>query len=657
MKTLYSLALLVCLLFVFQQNQAQSKYGNATMDELNMQVYPKDTTAAAVVLLKKGDARFIVSQLYGFQFEYTLQVKIKILKTEGLEWCNESIGYTEFDSSNKEQVNGLSGTTYNLENGKIVKTKLSKEYITDEDVDDTYKVKKFSMPAAKVGSVIEYKYTIVSDLFYELREFRFQESIPVAYSCYEAKIPEYYKYNVNYQGYVPLKTVREPENETFHYNGNLIPCNAEKIKSEGLDVPAMKDEAYLWTINDYISKVSFELRSFYIPGSTLQNYSSSWTNIDKNLLASRSFGGNAKKADMFKEEIQKGDITLARAQEIQNMIKYRVKWNERSDLYPRNLKEALKTGLGNNADVNFLLINALKAGGYDAFPVALSTRGNGRLPFAQPSITAFNYVITGIKIDTVMYFTDAAAKYGDWNLLPEKCMVPQAHILKENACDWVDLTTISKGMVMKSGKFELSGNEYIGRISDTRKDNSAYDFKNYYYRHKDKEAFLETLSKNTSCEIDSFNAMNLDNTAEAVKIEYIQKTNVDTGEEFIYINPMIDKQFTENPFRTETRTFPINFDYLTTYMQVIEIKIPEGYVVDEMPKPARMVMNDNDIVLTYRIGVDGNVIKVNYVYQLKKIIFPATDYDGIRDFFAKLVAKNSEQIVLKKASAVGAVKE
>ena len=134
-------------------------------------------------------------------------------------------------------------------------------------------------------------------------------------------------------------------------------------------------------------------------------------------------------------------------------------------------------------------------------------------------------------------------------------------------------------------------------------------------------------------------------------------TNVDTGEEFIYISPLIDKHYSENPFRTETRTLPINFDYLTTYMQMVEIKIPEGYVVDEMPKPARMVMNDNDIVLTYRLGVDGNVIKVNYVYQLKKIIFPATDYDGIRDFFAKLVAKNSEQIVLKKASAVDVVKE
>jgi hypothetical protein len=622
------------------------------MDELTMQVYPKDTTAAAVVLLKKGDARFKVSELYGFQFEYTLQVKIKILKTEGLDWCNGDIEYYEAGNSSKEQIDGLSGTTYNLENGKIVKTKLSKEFITDEDIDNKYKVKKFSMPAAKVGSVIEYKYTIVSDFYYNLREFRFQESIPVAYTCYEAKIPEYFKYNVNFQGYVPLKSVREPENESFHLRGQLISCSAEKIKSEGFDVPAMKKENYLWTINDYISKVSFELRSVYFPGSTIRNYSSSWTNIDKELLDSGSFGGNTKKAGMFKEEIQKGDINMERAREIQNMIKYRVKWNERNSLYPQNLKETLKTGLGNNADVNFLLINALKAGGFDAFPVALSTRSNGRLPFTHPSIAALNYVITGVKIDTVMYFTDAAAKYGDWNLLPEKCMVPQAHIVRENGCDWVDLASISKGVVMKTGRFEFSGNEYIGRITDTRKDNEAYDFKEYYYGLKDKDAFVESLSKRTSCEIDSFNAFNLDNTAEAVKMEYTQKTNVDTGEDFIYINPLMDKLYTENPFHTETRVYPIDFDYLKTYMQIVEIEIPEGYVVDEVPKPAKIMMNDNDIVLNYRIGVDGNRIRLNYVYQLKKLQFAVTEYDAIRDFYAKLVAKNSEQIVLKKVNEV-----
>lgn len=651
MKTLFSLALILCFLFMFQENNAQSKYGNATMDELTMTVYPQDTTAAAVFLLKKGETRFVISELYGFQFEYTLQVKVKILKTEGLEWCNSGVGYYEYSNSSKEQVNGLSGTTYNLENGKIVKTKLSKEYITEENIDNTYKVRKFSMPAAKVGSVIEYKYTIVSGFFYDLREFQFQESIPVVYTSYEAKIPEYFRYNTNFQGYVKLNTVREPENESFHIAGQILPCNAEKIKSEGFNIPAMKEEGYLWTINDYISKVSFELQSVYIPGNTVKNYSSSWDNIDKALLSSNEFGGSAKKADMFKEEIKRGAISLDRAREIQNMVKYRVKWNERNSLSVNNLKEALKTGLGNNADVNFLLINALKAGGFNAFPVALSTRSNGRLPFMHPSITALNYVITGVQIDTVMYFTDAAAKYGDWNLLPEKCMVPQARIISQDGCDWVNLTSISRGVIMKTGRFEFSEGKYIGRITDSRKDNEAYDLKSYYNGHKSKEDFIETLSKRTSCEIDSFNILNLDNTAEAVNMEYIQKTNVDTGEEFIYINPMIDRQYSENPFRSETRVYPINFDYLTTYMQVVEIKIPEGYVVEEMPKPSRMVMNDNDISVNYRIGIDENVIRLNYLYQLKKQVFPATDYDGIRDFFAKLVAKNSEQIVLKKVSA------
>jgi hypothetical protein len=39
---------MLILFFLFQENHAQSKYGNATPDELNMTVYPQDTTASAV---------------------------------------------------------------------------------------------------------------------------------------------------------------------------------------------------------------------------------------------------------------------------------------------------------------------------------------------------------------------------------------------------------------------------------------------------------------------------------------------------------------------------------------------------------------------------------------------------------------------------------
>lgn len=166
--------LILMLLVSTCLSYSQTKFGNATMDELNMTVYPQDSTASAVILSKEGETRFIYNEVNGFQFEYTLKVRMKILKNEGLDLCNQSISYYQESRSTGEKIIGLSGTTYNLENGKIVKTKLSNDYIFDEDVENLWKVKKFSMPGAKVGSVVEYKYTITSIYLYELREFVFQ---------------------------------------------------------------------------------------------------------------------------------------------------------------------------------------------------------------------------------------------------------------------------------------------------------------------------------------------------------------------------------------------------------------------------------------------------------------------------------------------------
>lgn len=195
---------------------SQSKYGDVTLDELNMTVYPQDTTAAAVVLLKTGETRFVYNEILGFQFEYTLQMKVKILKNEGLELCNQSISFYQESTTSGEKITGLNGTTYNLEDGKIVKTKLPKEVVFEENTDKKWRLKKFTMPAAKGGSVVEFKYTITSMYFYDLRDFVFQTWVPVAYTSYKITMPEYFYYNVNMQGHETINTKKSPANETFN---------------------------------------------------------------------------------------------------------------------------------------------------------------------------------------------------------------------------------------------------------------------------------------------------------------------------------------------------------------------------------------------------------------------------------------------------------
>lgn len=641
------------LLFFTGVLYSQSKYGNATKEELEMTSYPNDTTASAVILLKQGETQFTYDALYGFRFEYAVKMKIKILTNDGLEWCTQQISYYEEDRDSKEEIRGLSGTTYNLENGKIVKTKLSKEYIFDEDTDKKWKIKKFTFPGAKVGSVIEFKYSIFSDFFYDLRDFTFQSSIPTSYVSYEIIIPEYYRYNVNMQGFETITTTRVPENKMFHITSRgqtqQVSCTAEKIFCKGVDVPALKKEPYVWSVNDYVSQISFELKTIQYPYDMVQTFSSTWENIDKMLKDASSFGGNLKRSGLFKNEITKTEVTLEKASEVLDIIKNKVKWNDRNSMGPDNLKDVLKNGIGNNADINFLLINALNAAGFDAYPVILRRRESGQIPFTHPSITAFNYCITGMKIDTVLYFVDASDKYSDWNLLPAKCMVTQARMMNSNPT-WVDLSALSSAKVKKSAEIKYEGLESTIEIQSLYSDVAAYNFRKNYAKLKDQGEFLEKLSSDISGEIEDLNLDGIDNNTGNIKLTYKAKKNVLLMDEFLYITPLVDKLYSENPFQSETRNLPINFDYLTNYLQIVNITIPEGYVVEELPKSEKLATENNSISLTYRVGQVQDKVSLNYSFRLNKLLFLQDDYETLRNFFAKLILKNSEQIVLKKVA-------
>lgn len=639
---------------------SQSKYGDVTLDELNMTVYPQDTTAAAVVLLKTGETRFVYNEILGFQFEYTLQMKVKILKNEGLELCNQSISFYQESNTSGEKITGLNGTTYNLEDGKIVKTKLPKEVVFEENTDKKWRLKKFTMPAAKVGSVVEFKYTITSMYFYDLRDFVFQTWVPVAYTSYKITMPEYFYYNVNMQGHETINTKKSPANETFNVrykddSGRMhmdnVRCSAQEMLFVGKNLSAIKNDSYLWALDDYITKVSFELQSIRYPWTTVKNITTTWGDIDKELFDAGDFGGNLKKTGLFKDEITKSDLTLAQAKTIQDLVKSKVKWNNKTASYPNSLKDALKDGVGNSADMNFLLINALKAGGFDAFPVVLSTRSNGRLPIAHPSITALNYTITGLKIDTLYYYADASAKFGDWNLLPEKCMVSQARRMIQDRPSWVDLSTVSSGATLMNAQVRFDDRGQVSAVTDFKRGNAAYDFKVRYNDYKDQNEFVEKLAARLNGKVEDLAVSGEGKAGGDVKVEYNLIKEVALGDEFIYISPMIDKIFTDNPFTKEERKFPVNFDYPESYKQMVSITIPEGYAVDELPSSQKYVFGDDDALsFTYRIVQSGDLISLQYHFQIKELMIGQDLYPGLREFFAKIILKNSEQIVLKKTA-------
>ena len=143
------------------------KFGKPSDAELNMTVYAPDPEADAVVLYKSTDVHYDVSS-GSFKTVTTVKCRIKILKEDGKEYANVEVPYYEMENANanKEIISGVKATAYNMEGGKVVKTKMENSAIFKERIDPSYMLLKFTVPQVKTGTVIEYQYTSESEFYY-----------------------------------------------------------------------------------------------------------------------------------------------------------------------------------------------------------------------------------------------------------------------------------------------------------------------------------------------------------------------------------------------------------------------------------------------------------------------------------------------------------
>jgi hypothetical protein len=78
------------------------------------------------------------------------------------------------------------------------------------------------------------------------------------------------------------------------------------------------------------------------------------------------------------------------------------------------------------------------------------------------------------------------------------------------------------------------------------------------------------------------------------------------------------------------------------------INLPEGYVVEELPKSVKAVTPDKMVNYTYQIFANGNQIAFMNKLFVKKTYFYAEEYHDLRQVFDLIEQRNLQQIVLKK---------
>ena len=149
--------LLICLL----RSPVNTKFGAVSDAEVDLQTYEADTSAAAVMLYRSYLLELIFDADINIVQEITVHERIKVLKEEGKKYADYSFLYYN-DRDIKEYYSGIKVETYNRENGKIVRTKMSKKYDYDEQYSENVRRRSFTAENVKVGSVIEITYNFTS---------------------------------------------------------------------------------------------------------------------------------------------------------------------------------------------------------------------------------------------------------------------------------------------------------------------------------------------------------------------------------------------------------------------------------------------------------------------------------------------------------------
>jgi hypothetical protein len=671
MKFPKTVFLVLTFLFLLNCNAQEFKLGKVSIAELEEKEHPKDPSAVAAILYKKGEVRFVFSQSNGFEMFTDVKTRIKIYKKEGYDWATQKVSYY-IRGKSKESVTVSDAVTFNLVNGKIEKTKLKSEGEFDENINKYWNQKKITMPNVIEGSVIEFQYTIKNPNLSSLKDWSFQTTIPVNYSELVTYIPEIFVYKTYQKGFIFPKVTSKTFTKSLSiidkqnrgrgsgFTGvdiNQNETDYQEIQTNYLseNLPAMKAEGFVNNIQNYSSSISHELSMIQNKNHPTKIYSTDWESVTKTIYEFEDFGTELNKTNYFEEDIKillSGDKSRDETMNaIFNYVKSNIKWNGHYNFYcNEGVKTAYKNKIGNVAEINLILTAIMRYAGFNANPVLISTRANG-IAF-YPSIAAFDYVITGVETQEGMILLDATELYSEPNVLPLRDLNWFGRLIrKDGTSNQVNLTPEILSKKASTMNIVLNKEGVVeGKIRIQYTNHDALEFRQKNLSTK-REIYLEELEKtNHNIEIEDYVRGNELDFSKPIMETYSFKTykDVEIINDKIYLSPLLFLTPNKNPFNQEEREYPVDFGYPFESKIYINIEIPQGYKIEYLPKNSKLSTGDNIGAFSYIIESSTNKIQLIITKTINKAIVSDDFYEVLKEFYQGMIDKQNEKIVLKK---------
>jgi hypothetical protein len=627
------------------------QFGKISAEEISLTSCNFDKDADAVVLFDVGKAWFDLTE-GEFELVYERTTRIKILKESGVNYANVEIPLYNYENI-KEKIVELNASSWNMKDGKLMQTTLSKSNYYDVRENKYWMNCKIAMPDVLPGTILEYQYKIRSNYLMVFRDWEFQCGIPTLFSSFEARMVPFYEYMYLLQG-----NVKSIDRKEFVSTGLERQIGQARFKDmvyqfSTKNVPAFREVDFIASREDYISKIDFQLSKYTLLYGGSIEILTTWPKLIKDLLTDDSFGKYVKRAEsQAKNIINLDSLALmddaGKINAVIETIKERYQWNGITSRYASgSVQDLLKKKTGTSGDLNLLGVGLLRASGLDAFPVIMSTRNNGKIKYNYPYSHFFNYSVIGVRSGGKIFLADGTDPLLASYKLPAKCINDKGLVVKDNEVTWLDLSQNDLSEVRTTFDIEVSpdGLESKSLVVTTSNGYEAKRLKNKYGEDM-KEILNDLRSKNYTVAESDLRCLNYKSYKAPYILSFAASVENDYSGDKIFISPFMNQPITENPIKNVVRTIPVDFNYPYGNSFESVIRIPEGYTITYVP--AEIELDNENISIYYSCVSDGNNISAKASYTFKKSVYPATLYSTLRVYHDTIIKALNDKVVITK---------
>lgn len=658
------------------QDKTPAKFGKLSPEDFSLRASPViDSNTNAVIIADMGITTFKGNDAGWVSYVFKRKTRIKIINKKAFELATVKIPLY-VDGDEKEKADDISAAAYNLENGNVVVTKMEKKDLFTTRIDKNRLEQKFSLPGVKENSIIEYSYSITSDFFFNIPAWQFQNiDYPCLWSEYEVTIPSLVGYVFNKRGVHPFQVDKADDGHEVYrikeVNGDIrmatsesqvMNVNATTVKHRWAmkDIPPFYVENYLSSPENYMDEIDFQLaRTFN--GETTREVKNSWKKVTEDLLHEKDFA-------LFMTDDQQNywldkplaDIVSGNADALQGakdifyyLSSHFTCINHHNKYIRSSLQDVFRSQKGNVGEINLLLTAMLLHQHITAAPVVLSTREYGYNYANYPILNRLDYVVCKATINGKEYYLDASQPLLGFGHLPANCYNGHARII--SAEDSASVYFLADSIRENRRIFVNITNDETHKEQLTGAYTSSWGYmESFKLRQAIAETgevqYVNTLKAMEGDELE-INRAWIDSLKRpedplATHIEFTIKSQA--ANDIIYFNPVLWGGYKSNPFTAAERKYPVEMPYPVNETYNFTMEIPEGYVIDEVPKSSRVSYNENEGFFEYLTQKNENSVQLRTRIDLKKAYFDPQEYNALREFFGYVVKKMGEQIVFKR---------